>query len=69
MRKIIMSELEQFPMDFGAETLWFCSSHEYSKFTKFQFQTPPGSAPTRALLFSHQVGFPRFAQEWTELAL
>ena len=69
MRKIIMSELEQFPMDFGAETLWFCSPHEYSKSIEFQLQTPSGSAPTRVLLFSHQVGFPRFAEEWNELAL
>ena len=67
--KIIMCELERFPMDFGAETLGVCSPHEYSKSTTFQLQTPSGSAPTHARLFSHHVGFSRFAGERNELAL
>ena len=33
-------------MEFEAETWWFCSTHEYSKTTKFQLQTPSLNAPT-----------------------
>ena len=39
-------------MELEAETWWFCSTHEYSKTTKFQLQTPSLNTPTKFFITS-----------------
>ena len=46
-----MCEFDHLEMEFGAETWWFWSTHEYYKITKYEFQTPTLSGSTRHHLF------------------
>ena len=41
------SEFTNFQKEFGVHIWWFCSTHEYFDFTKFQLQTPPTNIRTR----------------------
>ena len=45
-----------FQLEFGAETLQFCSTHGYSKSSKYEGQTPSQSWLTRRLIFDPNDG-------------
>ena len=54
-------QLDHLEMEFGAETWWFCSPHEYYKTTEFQLQTPSSVATGNSIFLVRKFRYTKFS--------